>query len=73
MTGVSPGMVDTDSLRGFMDDAMLAERAERVPAGRIAVPDDLGKVVVLLASDLADWVYGDTLIADGGEHLVGGG
>ena len=34
---------------------------------------DFDLLVVLLASDLADWVYGDTLIADGGEHLVGGG
>ena len=73
VTGVSPGMVDTDSLREFMDDAALAERGKRVPAGRIAKPDDLGKAVVLMASDLAGWVYGDTLVADGGELLVDGG
>ncbi len=73
VTGVSPGMVDTDALREFMDDATLAERGQQVPAGRIATPDDLGKVAVLMASDLAAWVYGDTLVADGGELLVPGG
>lgn len=44
-----------------------------MPAGRTAIPDDLGKAAVLLASDLAGWVFGDTLVADGGELLVSGG
>ena len=73
VVGLSPGMVDTDSLREFMDDSMLAARGRSVPAGRVAMPDDLGKAAVLLASDLAGWVYGDTLVCDGGEILGAGG
>jgi len=73
VNSVAPGMVDTDSLREFLDDAALAERARQVPAGRIAKPEDIGKVVVLLASDMAGWVTGQTLIADGGEILASGG
>jgi NAD(P)-dependent dehydrogenase (short-subunit alcohol dehydrogenase family) len=72
VVGLAPGMVDTDSLREFMDDAMLTERGRTVPAGRIAIPADLGKAAVLLASDLAGWVYGDTLVCDGGESLGSG-
>ena len=72
VNGVAPGMVDTESLRAFLDDAALAERAKGIPAGRIAKPEDIGRVVLLLASDLAAWVTGQTLIADGGELLAAG-
>ena len=72
VVGLAPGMVDTDSLREFMDDDTLARRGKGVPAGRIAKPEDLGKAAVMLASDLARWVYGDTLVCDGGESLASG-
>ena len=70
VTAVAPGMVDTESLRAYLDAEALAERSKSVPAGRIATPEDIGKVVVLMASDLAGWVVGRTLIADGGELLA---
>ena len=73
VNSVAPGMVDTDSLRAFLDDAALAERAKGVPAGRIGQPEDIGRVAVLLASDLAGWVTGQTLVADGGEVLASEG
>ena len=67
--GVAPGMVDTDSLRAWLDAEQLAERGRRLPAGRIGTPDDIGRVVLMLASDLGAWIYGATLVADGGELL----
>ena len=72
VNAVAPGMVDTDSLREYLDDAALAERATQVPAGRVAQPEDIGRVAVFLASDLAGWVMGQTVIADGGETLAQG-
>jgi NAD(P)-dependent dehydrogenase (short-subunit alcohol dehydrogenase family) len=69
VVGVAPGMVDTDSLRAWMTPEQLAERGRALPAGRIGGPDDIGRAAVMLASDLAGWIYGDTLIADGGELL----
>jgi len=68
--GVAPGMVDTDSLREWIDDKKMAERGRKLPAGRIGLPDDIGRVVLMMASDLGAWVYGSTLVADGGE-LIG--
>ena len=47
----------------------MAERGRKLPAGRIGVPDDIGKAVLMLASDLGAWIYGTTLVADGGELL----
>ncbi len=67
--GVAPGMVDTDSLREWLDDAKIQSRGRKLPAGRIGLPDDLGKVVLMMASDLGAWIYGATLVADGGELL----
>jgi 2-deoxy-D-gluconate 3-dehydrogenase len=67
--GVAPGMVDTDSLREWLDDEKIAARGRRLPAGRIGLPDDLGKAVLMMASDLGGWIYGATLVADGGELL----
>lgn len=67
--GVAPGMVDTDSLREWFDPKSLEARGKKLPAGRIGKPDDIGKAVLMLASDLGAWIYGPTLIADGGELL----
>ena len=61
---------DIVGINDLGDAEALALRAKTVPAGRIAGPEDLGKVVVLLASDLAHWVVGHTVVADGGESLV---
>jgi len=73
VVGVSPGMTDTDALREFMDGEQIAARAEHLPAGRVGLPDDLGRAVLMMASDLGAWVYGSTLVADGGELIAEGG
>ena len=59
--------------RMFQNEAEIAARAEHLPAGRVGVPDDLGRAVLMLASDLGSWVYGSTLVADGGELISEGG
>lgn len=40
------------------------------PLGRIATPEDLVGVVTFLTSDLARWVTGQTVLADGGVSLA---
>lgn len=37
-----------------------------IPAGRIANPEDIAKVVLFLLSDLSDYVTGETIFVDGG-------
>jgi NAD(P)-dependent dehydrogenase (short-subunit alcohol dehydrogenase family) len=41
--------------------------AERLPLGRVAVPDDIARVVVFCASDLSLLMTGSTLLVDAGE------
>jgi NAD(P)-dependent dehydrogenase (short-subunit alcohol dehydrogenase family) len=43
-----------------------------VPAGRWGHGDDIASVVLFLSSDLAAWVVGQTLVADGGTLAAGG-
>ncbi|MET9908634.1 SDR family oxidoreductase [Streptomyces sp. NPDC006476] len=37
------------------------------PLGRLGVPDDIARVVLFCASDLAAFMTGSTLLADAGE------
>lgn len=68
---VSAGFVDTESMRLNPDfDALVAQVKARTPAGRIAMPEDVAGVVAFLCSPDARWIYGQTLIADGGASLV---
>jgi 2-hydroxycyclohexanecarboxyl-CoA dehydrogenase len=43
-----------------------------IPAGRYAEGEDVAAVVLFLASDLAFWVVGQTVVADGGTLSAGG-
>ena len=45
----------------------LAELGSRLPLGRVAVPDDIARVVVFCASDLSLLMTGSTLPVDAGE------
>jgi 2-hydroxycyclohexanecarboxyl-CoA dehydrogenase len=43
-----------------------------VPKGRWGHGDDIASVVLFLSSDLASWVVGQTIVADGGTLAAGG-
>jgi enoyl-[acyl-carrier-protein] reductase (NADH) len=48
---------------------VIATVSATLPLGRTAVPDDVARVVVFCASDLAALMTGDTLLVDAG-HLT---
>ena len=71
VNAVSGGLVDTDAIRSFPEQEIFKkEILRRTPAGRIGRPEDLARVVAFLASPEANWIYGQTLIADGGLSLI---
>jgi 2-hydroxycyclohexanecarboxyl-CoA dehydrogenase len=43
-----------------------------VPAGRFANGDDIAAVVLFLASDMSEWIVGQTIVADGGTLSAAG-
>jgi NAD(P)-dependent dehydrogenase (short-subunit alcohol dehydrogenase family) len=48
------------------------EVAQRVPIGRVGVPEDMAGAAVYLASRAGDYVVGDTIVVDGGVTLARG-
>jgi len=73
---VAPTVVDTPGLQANMpifQAAGISDVIETVsatlPLGRTAVPDDVARVVLFCASDLAALMTGDTLLVDAG-HLA---
>jgi len=74
---VAPTVVDTPGLQANMpifEAAGVADVIETVsatlPLGRTAVPDDVARVVLFCASDLAALMTGDTLLVDAGHMTV---
>ncbi len=67
---VCGGPVDTDALRMLPDyEKLIAHTIKFSPGGRMGQPDDIAGVVSFLCSDDARWIYGQTLIVDGGLSL----
>lgn len=63
---VGPTAIDGPTLRASLPPASIERRIESVPLGRIAQAEDVAGVALLLASDLARFVTGQTLMCDGG-------
>lgn len=67
VNGIAPGMVDTKLTKVTTDHPKrLAETLEKIPCGRLGVPEEMAGIALFLASPLASYVYGQTIIADGG-------
>jgi NAD(P)-dependent dehydrogenase (short-subunit alcohol dehydrogenase family) len=64
---VCPGMVYTPMTSWRLDQPELrAEMEERIPAGRVAEPDEIADAVALLASGRLAYMTGHPLVVDGG-------
>jgi NAD(P)-dependent dehydrogenase (short-subunit alcohol dehydrogenase family) len=64
---VCPGMVYTPMTSWRLDQPQLrAETEERIPAGRVAAPEEIADAVALLASGRLGYMTGHPLVVDGG-------
>ena len=67
VVGVTAGLVETEaSLGHYGGPDGLARVAATVPLGRMGSPQDVGDACVFLASPLASYVSGATLLLHGG-------
>lgn len=66
LNSVSPGFVLTELTKSILSTKEMEELAVQVPAGRLATPDEVSRVVVFLASSLNTYVVGQNIIVDGG-------
>jgi len=72
VNAVAPGIVETEALQHFssLSDPMTIQRAiEHTPAGRLATPEDIAKVVSFLCSEDAFMIRGQVILVDGGLTL----
>ncbi len=74
VVAVAPGVIDTPGVQDQL--APLREAGLNVEAtinasmfGRGGKPDDVARVITVLASDLAAWVTGDVVVVDAGSLL----
>jgi len=73
VNAVCPGAVDTPLLAPLLDIPGVRETLEaRIPLGRVAQPEDIGRTVRFLLSDDAGYITGASLIVDGGLTAVAG-
>jgi enoyl-[acyl-carrier protein] reductase III len=70
VNAVSGGVIETDALGFFPNQADLLDSGRRAPMGRLGQPDDIAAVVTLLCRPEARWICGQTIIADGGYSLL---
>ena len=68
---ICPGITDTPMLREHAQhagdaDAHLQQRLQRVPAGAMLYPRDMGRAAAFLCSDEAAGITGTSLVVDGG-------
>ena len=66
---LQPGWTDTPGERNFFTEEQMAEGAKQLPAGRLATPEEVGRMARLLLSDDAEYMTGSSLLIDGGVSL----
>jgi 3-oxoacyl-[acyl-carrier protein] reductase len=71
VNGIAPGLVETKLTRVTTQNPTRLEGALRaIPLGRLGTPQDMANVALFLASPLAGYMLGQTLLVDGGMLLA---
>lgn len=69
INAIAPGFTETGMTSGGSPEKLEQIRAmyvQSIPAGRSALPDEMGEVIVWMCSDAASYLVGHTMLVDGG-------
>lgn len=66
---VAPGFIAT-AMTAILTDSQKSSVLERIPAGRMGIPEDISAAVLYLASEEAAYVTGQTLHVNGGMAMI---
>lgn len=71
VNAIAPGVIETAMTESTRNDPeRLGRFMARIPAGRLGQPEEIAGPAVFLASELASYINGITLPADGGKQAV---
>ncbi|PRB17194.1 SDR family NAD(P)-dependent oxidoreductase [Microbacterium sp. MYb62] len=72
VNAIAPGYFASDMTRDFVAEnpEMADEWVRRIPAGRMGEPEELGDLLVYLASERSSYVVGQSILIDGGYTSV---
>jgi 3-oxoacyl-[acyl-carrier protein] reductase len=68
VNSVQPGLIKT-AMTAAMPEEIFAQREKEIPLQRAGEPEEIAKVVLFLASDLASYVTGIVVEVGGGRHI----
>ena len=70
VNAIAPGWVTVENyykaIPGFSEEAARESAGNSVPVGRAGTPRDIARLAAFLCSDDAEFIVGQTLVADGG-------
>lgn len=68
VNAVCPGLIRTRlTASSFSNASIISEYFKQIPLGRGGEPEEVAQAVLFLASDLASFITGTTLVVDGGQ------
>jgi len=71
VNAISPGYVETDINRGYLNTDAGRDQIKRIPTRRVGLAEDLAGPLLLLASDAGRHMTGANLVVDGGHSCMG--
>ena len=69
---IRAGVTNTPALQKIPgNEQIMAEARRRNPSGRLTIPEDVAKAIVVLSHPDTYWITGNVIGVDGGEEIVG--
>jgi NAD(P)-dependent dehydrogenase (short-subunit alcohol dehydrogenase family) len=66
VNAIAPGIIRTDLTAQCFEEERYKRLITKYPAGRLGEPEDIVGPLLFLASDMSQFVHGQTLVVDGG-------
>jgi len=67
VNAVAPGFIETD-MTAQLKDEIKEEYKKQIPLGRFGKPEEVARVVLFLASPMADYITGEVIHVNGGMY-----
>lgn len=68
VNAIAPGTIDTDIISNYTEE-MRKKRIKQIPLNRIGLPEDIADGCLFLASDMSDYITGETININGGLYI----